>query len=239
MKRLLLSVLLLSVFVLAGWSYLSNGIFYTLLSPGLSGDARLLGIQRYLEQWGDAAPVVYAGLVAIEVIVAPIPGILLYLPGGVIFGWEVGGLASLIGNVVGAGVACQMMRVLGRAYFEPQIEMGMLKKYQTVIEKHGLWLIFLLRVNPLTSSDIVSYAAGLTRVSTATVMLGTMLGMAPLCFAQAYFAETIFSVFPWLLYPLIIVCVLYVFYVVKLVRDVSPSRTASRTGESSLAVRSD
>ena len=31
MKRLLLSVLLLSVFVLAGWSYLSNGIFYTLL----------------------------------------------------------------------------------------------------------------------------------------------------------------------------------------------------------------
>jgi threonine/homoserine/homoserine lactone efflux protein len=70
-------------------------------------------------------------------------------------------------------------------------------------------------------------------------MLGTLFGMAPLCFAQAYFAEAIFTVCPWLLYPLIIVCVMYVLYVVKLVRGLSPNRTERRADDPSLAVRSD
>jgi uncharacterized membrane protein YdjX (TVP38/TMEM64 family) len=75
-------------------------------------------------------------------------------------------------------------------------------------------VIVLLRVNPLTSADLVSYAAGLTSVSIWRVMVGTFLGMAPLCFAQAYFAEELFLHFPALLYPLAIVSVLYVTYAV-------------------------
>ena len=58
---------------------------------------------------------------------------------------------------------------------------------QERLERHGVWLIFLLRVNPLTSSDLVSYAAGLTRIPIWKVMTATAFGMAPLCFAQAYF----------------------------------------------------
>ena len=55
------------------------------------------------------------------------------------------------------------------------------------------WLVFLLRLNPLTSSDLVSYAAGLTHLPTWQLMLATLAGMAPLCFAQAYFADQNFE----------------------------------------------
>ena len=77
------------------------------------------------------------------------------------------------------------------------------------ILQHGVLSIALLRVNPLTSSDIVSYAAGLTPISTSTVMIGTLFGMAPLCYIQAYLSMELFTVFPWLIWPLAVGCVIY------------------------------
>ena len=53
-----------------------------------------------------------------------------------------------------------------------------------LIEDRGLWVVLVLRINPFTSSDLVSYAAGLTRIPAWKVMAGTLLGMAPLCFVQ-------------------------------------------------------
>ncbi len=68
---------------------------------------------------------------------------------------------------------------------------------------------FFLRVNPLTSSDLVSYAAGLTHLSVWKLMLATLAGMAPLCFAQAYLAEGLLAAFPLLVYPLVAACAVY------------------------------
>jgi uncharacterized membrane protein YdjX (TVP38/TMEM64 family) len=153
---------------------------------------------------------------------------LLYLPGGVIFGGFVGGLTALTGNVVGAGIACQISRTLGGSYVEPYLEKGALKKYEAILDKHGLWIVFLLRVNPLTSSDLVSYAAGLTHMPVWKVMTGTLLGMAPLCFAQAYFAQEILIKFPRLIYPLILLGVVYTIYVIKAIRQLAKQGAANR-----------
>ena len=57
-------------------------------------------------------------------------------------------------------------------------------------------LVLLLRLNPLTSSDLVSYAAGMAGLRLSRVMAGTAIGMTPLCYAQAYAADWIFSVLP-------------------------------------------
>jgi uncharacterized membrane protein YdjX (TVP38/TMEM64 family) len=51
-------------------------------------------------------------------------------------------------------------------------------------------------VNPFTSSDLVSYAAGLAGVPTWKVAAGTLAGMAPLCYAQAYLADRLFRILP-------------------------------------------
>ena len=40
-------------------------------------------------------------------------------------------------------------------------------------------------------------------------MLGTLAGMAPLCFAQAYLAEELLTAFPLLVYPLVAACAVY------------------------------
>ena len=54
----------------------------------------------------------------------------------------------------------------------------------------------LLRINPLTSSDLVSYAAGLVGIPVWQVAVGTFVGMAPLCYAQAHAADWLFQWLP-------------------------------------------
>ena len=59
-----------------------------------------------------------------------------------------------------------------------------------------MWLVLLLRLNPLTTSDLVSYAAGVAGVPAWKVAVGTLFGLAPWCYLQAYFAEQVFEVVP-------------------------------------------
>ena len=174
-------------------------------------------IQEYFDSFGVIAPLVYVGIVTIEVVVAPIPGLMLYAPGGMIFGGFLGGLLSLLGNTLGAGIACQLIRVLGGKHFTSWLQQGRLKMYHERLSRSGMWLILLLRINPLTSSDLVSYAAGLTGIPIWKVMLGTLLGMAPPCWVQAYLADGILRAVPQLLYPLLILCGIYAVVVVWVV----------------------
>ena len=196
MKRILLALLLVVVMSGVAWSYRAGGIMNVLLDPEIESATRLVQIQDYFRTWGPAAPGAYLLVVIVEVIVAPIPGALLYLPGGLIFGWLIGGTMSLAGNVLGAGIACQITRTIGRQRIERYLERPTLQKYLAVIEARGLWVVLLLRINPFTSSDLVSYAAGLTRIPVWKVMMGTLVGMTPLCFVQAYLSQEIFTAFP-------------------------------------------
>ncbi len=59
-----------------------------------------------------------------------------------------------------------------------------------------MWVVLLLRLNPLTTSDLVSYAAGVAGVPAWKVAVGTLVGLAPWCYLQAYFAERVFEVVP-------------------------------------------
>jgi uncharacterized membrane protein YdjX (TVP38/TMEM64 family) len=194
---------------LLAWSYATDGIVRVLLGSGATAEEKVAALRAFFDRFGVAAPLAYVGFVTVEVVVAPIPGTMLYAPGGVIFGGFWGGLLSLAGNVIGAGIACLLMRAFLGERAETYLARSALAPYEACITRRGAWVIFLLRVNPLTSSDLVSYAAGLTHLSVWKVMLATLAGMAPLCFAQAYLAEGLLAAFPLLIYPLLAVCAVY------------------------------
>ncbi len=67
---------------------------------------------------------------------------------------------------------------------ERYLQRESLQACESQLVRSGAWIIFLLRLNPLTSSDLVSYAAGATRMPVWKVMLGTLCGMAPLCWRK-------------------------------------------------------
>lgn len=225
--RWLAGLALTAVVSLVAWSWLSGGFAAVVLSPALDGESKVRYIQEYFLAWGSLAPFVYVLIVTLEVVIAPIPGTMLYVPGGLIFGWQVGGVTTLTGNVIGAVLCAAIARSLGRPYAERFFARESLSRYDALLSRNAIWVILLLRINPLTSSDLVSYAAGLTSMPIWKVAIGTLLGMAPLCFLQAYFAEELFTRFPVLLYPLVVISVLYMAYVVwllsRLQRPESPA----------------
>jgi uncharacterized membrane protein YdjX (TVP38/TMEM64 family) len=216
--RLAAASVFFSLAAFAFWSFACHGLVYTLLTGELSAAEKIKVLQEFFATLGSAAPLAYVAMVTGEVVLAPLPGAMLYAPGGVIFGGFWGGLLSLTGNVCGAGIACQLMRTFGRPYIERAIDRGSLRKYESQLARSGVWIVFLLRVNPLTSSDFVSYAAGATTMPVWKLMLGTFLGMAPLCWAQSYLADEILTAFPRLLYPLLAACALYTVVVALVLR---------------------
>lgn len=215
------SILVLGLFAAilgyAAYSWYTGGVIRVLADgAGSLGDnqASLESLRQALFRWGPLAPVVYVVAVVAEVLVAPIPGTLLYAPAGALFGGLQGGFLSLIGNTIGVAVACAVGRTLGEEAITRRIEGTRLADRVEAIREKGLVVILLLRLNPLTSSDLVSYAAGAIGVPLWRVTLGTFIGMAPLCFAQAYLAEQIFRILPGAVYILIGAAVLYISFLV-------------------------
>ena len=226
LPNLLALTALVAILSWTAWSYCSGGLISTLFSTQIAAEAKIEALREFFLSWGPFAPLAYILFVTAEVVVAPLPGLMLYAPGGIIFGGFLGGLYSLMGNLLGATIACQVMRLLGQQLFGPGIRQS-LDKLTPLLEKRGIWIVFFLRVNPFTSSDLVSYAAGLTTMPVWKVVLGTAMGMAPLCWLQSYLAEGLMEAFPALVYPLLAACGIYALAVVWALRKMArqPSET--------------
>ena len=230
---LVLVAILLTMLV----SWCNDGIVAKLLDPQISASERVLILQRFFQEAGFFAPLAYVMFVVAEVIVAPIPGLMLYAPGGLIFGPWLGGFLAIVGNTMGAGISCALVRSAGSGWLEKISTNTSMEKLQEQLNRRGFWMILLLRLNPLTSTDLLSYAAGLTRIPIWHVMLATGLGMAPLCFAQSWLSDGIFNRWPGLIWPLIIAGLLYLAAVavilsrmLKLPTAAAEDTEAARTG---------
>ena len=196
MRRALAIGGLLGMVLWAVWSYRSGGLAYVLVTSAPDGGSGLQALRTYILGWGALAPAIYVMAVTVEVLIAPFPGTLLYAPAGAIFGGFWGGTMSLAGNVLGAAIATWIGRALGEDWVARRLAKGDLDRYRRRFLHRATWIVFLLRLNPFTSSDIVSYIAGAAGVPVRKVALGTFAGMIPLCYAQAYLSAAIFERLP-------------------------------------------
>jgi len=225
MRRSVAAVVVLALVAWAIWSFEAGGLVHFLAVAPADGSTRVDALREYLLAWGALAPLVYVAAVTVEVLVAPFPGALLYAPGGAIFGGFIGGTLALIGNVLGAAIAATLARRLGERWVARHVASPRFARVRERLERNGGWVVFVLRINPLTSADLVSYAAGAAGVPARSVALGTLFGMAPQCYLQAYLAETLFSVLSgWWLLAILLIVVTVVLVGVLRGRDRSEAR---------------
>ena len=90
------------------WSYRTGGLAYVLVAAATDQRYGIEALRTYVLGFGALAPVIYVLAVTLEVLIAPIPGTLLYAPAGAIFGGAWGGTLSLVGNVLGAAIVAPM-----------------------------------------------------------------------------------------------------------------------------------
>lgn len=128
-----------------------------------------------LGAWGPIAFVV--GYVVATV--AFIPGSLLTLAAGAIFGIPLGTLTVFIGAVLGSAAAFLLARTVARSAIEQRIEGDpRFAAIDRAVARDGRRIVFLLRLSPAFPFNLMNYALGLTRVGFGDYLLASV-GMLP------------------------------------------------------------
>ncbi len=178
-------VIILIVFGIFLYSYLTKGFFYSLINFDQQG------LISFLSSFKGISFLVYILLIIIGIIFAPIHPFIFYVSGGILFGPYISWVLTMVGVTIGSSIAFKISQIYGRSFVERHISKKKIKKFDKVSEKYGPLSIFLLRVNPLTSTDVWSYIAGLTKIKFGKFLMWTLLGVAPAIFIQVYLGKEI------------------------------------------------
>ncbi|NEP36478.1 MAG: TVP38/TMEM64 family protein [Moorea sp. SIO3B2] len=139
-------------------------------------------ILRNALQWIDSlGPIGAIAFIAIYIIaaVAFLPGSILTLGAGVVFGVFLGSIYVFIGATIGATAAFLVGRYLARDWIAQKIAGN--DKFSAIDEavgQEGLKIVFLTRLSPVFPFNLLNYAYGLTGVSLKDYVLGSF-GMIP------------------------------------------------------------
>jgi uncharacterized membrane protein YdjX (TVP38/TMEM64 family) len=147
----------------------------------------------WVDGFGFWAPVVY-GIGYAVATVAFIPGSILTLAAGALFGLARGTATVFLGASVGAALAFLVGRYAARGFVEGRIEAN--PRFQNIdraIGRQGLKIALLLRLSPVFPFNLLNYALGLTRVRFRDYLIAC-LGMLPGTFLYVYYGKALGSV---------------------------------------------
>jgi uncharacterized membrane protein YdjX (TVP38/TMEM64 family) len=119
-----------------------------------------------------------------------LPGSVLTLGAGFLFGLQVGFLAAWLGATGGACAAFLVGRTMARDWIAGKVAQN--SKFAAVDEavgKEGFKIVLLLRLSPVFPFNFLNYALGLTRVSFKHYALASAIGMLPGGFMYTYFGS--------------------------------------------------
>jgi uncharacterized membrane protein YdjX (TVP38/TMEM64 family) len=118
--------------------------------------------RAFVEGFGFWAPVVYVLLQAAQVIVAPIPGNVTTLAGGVMFGPVAGFLLSAAGMIAGSLAAFYLARLLGQRFVIKLVGQKQFDKYGGAFTRKAKLTLFLMFLVPFFPDDALCLLAGLS-----------------------------------------------------------------------------
>jgi uncharacterized membrane protein YdjX (TVP38/TMEM64 family) len=174
-------VLVVAAAVLFGLLYLLSAGFRSEFHRGLAllGRGDIAGLRDYILSFGIWAPVASCFLMILQALVAPVPSFLITFANGLAFGVFWGWMLSLFGHVLAAAVCFGISRSLGRVPVEVLVGRVGLESADRWFAKWGMYAVFAARLVPGVAFDVISYAAGLTRMRFRTFIIATALGIFP------------------------------------------------------------
>ena len=139
---------------------------------------RISSIVELLQSFGSLSPLIYILIMALAIVISPIPSLPLVIASGIVYGNFEGFLYSIIGAQIGAMIAFFISRYFARDYvikkFSKQIKF--MERYS---DNTLMIIIFILRLFPFVQFDVISYGAGITKIRWYKFAIATFFGMMP------------------------------------------------------------
>ncbi|MEN8205177.1 MAG: VTT domain-containing protein [Pseudomonadota bacterium] len=141
-----------------------------------------------LEAWvrdaGPVAPLLFMLIYALSAVLF-LPGSVLTLAGGALFGPVLGTLYNLTGATLGATLAFLIARYLASDWVAEKTG-GRVKQLINGVEGEGWRFVAFVRLVPLFPFNLLNYALGLTRLHLLHYIIATYLFMLPGAIAYTY-----------------------------------------------------
>lgn len=171
LKPLALLIVLLALFAAVAFSpigaWLTLGVAWINSHPGM---AWLVFILTY----------VFAAVLVV-------PGSILTLAAGFIFGLPIGVLLVSIGSVLGAAAAFLVGRFFARDWVAERISrLPRFKALDAATRHEGFVIVFLARLSPLFPFNLLNYGLGLTGVRFRDFFFASWIGMLPVTVLYVY-----------------------------------------------------
>lgn len=178
-KLLLIAIILFSIII-----YILTFHFHEIKKINL----KLM--EDYINSYGQWSVMAFLVVSTIRPLAVVIPITLMTLIAGGLYGPLYGFLLAMVSIVISSNVAFLISRYIGRSFVERLIKKRA-EKVNLKIGEKGFKIIFIMRISGVFPLDIVSYAAGLTKVRYRDFMLATVLGAMPETFSVAYMGHHI------------------------------------------------
>ncbi|MGJ5672805.1 MAG: TVP38/TMEM64 family protein [Nostochopsis sp.] len=150
----------------------------TVKIPGFNPQEWLRNALQWIDSLGTVGAIAFIALYIIATI-AFLPGSILTLGAGVVFGVIWGSIYVFIGATLGAIAAFLVGRYLARSWVATKIADN--KKFAAIdhaVGREGFKIVLLTRLSPIFPFNLLNYAFGVTEVSLKDYFIGSV-GMIP------------------------------------------------------------
>jgi uncharacterized membrane protein YdjX (TVP38/TMEM64 family) len=155
---------------------------------GRKAGALIPAFSAWVDGLGVWGPVAFVAGYAVAA-VAFVPGSLLTLAAGAIFGLGKGTALVLVAATLGASAAFLVSRYLARGFVERRLAGN--ERFAAIdraIGSQGRKIVFLLRLSPVFPFNLLNYALGLTRVRFVDYVVAS-IGMLPGTLLYVYYGK--------------------------------------------------
>src|SRR3989454_266681 len=159
--------------------YATAGVALVLAVKYLHAQDLLKSALDWIGRLGPWGPAIFVGLYVVATVLF-VPGSVLTLGAGAVFGVALGSVCVSISATLGATAAFLVGRYLARDAIARRIEKH--EKFATIdraVAGEGWKIVLLTRLSPVFPFSLLNYAFGLTRVKLSHYILASWLGMIP------------------------------------------------------------
>jgi uncharacterized membrane protein YdjX (TVP38/TMEM64 family) len=181
------------------------GVFYKPLSPeSLLKKENTDAVAHYVQSYGRLAPIFFVALQICQVVVVPIPGQVIGIIAGYIFGWKLGALYTMAGLALGMIIVFTLSRKLGRGFVErlngPEAmrdlealfasrDNSIYQKSAQTLRSNALLTFFLVMLLPGLPDNLACFVAGLTKIPIRFLLLAALVGRFPAALTLSLFGD--------------------------------------------------